>query len=66
MYGAGAWTLREIDRKYLETDETWRWRRMEKSSWTDRVKKKKVKKPKPVSWKTCTCVALESFSITFG
>jgi hypothetical protein len=29
LYGAGTWTLRKVDRKYLERFETWCWRRME-------------------------------------
>jgi hypothetical protein len=28
----------EIDQKYLESFEMWCWRRMEKISWTDRVR----------------------------
>jgi hypothetical protein len=36
-YGAETWTLRKLDQKYLESFEMWRWRRMEKVSWTDRV-----------------------------
>jgi len=31
-------TLRKVDKKYLESSETWYWRRMDKISWTDRVK----------------------------
>jgi hypothetical protein len=31
-------TLRKADKKYLQKFETWCWRRMEKISWTDRVK----------------------------
>jgi hypothetical protein len=37
-YGAETWTLRKIDKKYLESFEMWCWRRMEKISWTDRVR----------------------------
>jgi hypothetical protein len=42
LYGAEIWTLRKIDQKYLESFETWCWRRMEKMSWKDRVRKEKV------------------------
>jgi hypothetical protein len=38
MYGVEIWTLRTVDQKYLESVETWCWRRMEKISWTDRVR----------------------------
>jgi hypothetical protein len=36
LYGAETWTLRKVDKKYLESFEMWCWRRME-ISWTDRV-----------------------------
>jgi hypothetical protein len=32
----------EVDHKYLESFETWCWRRMEKISWTDRVRNEEV------------------------
>jgi len=35
LYGAETWTLRAMDQKHLESFEMWRWRRMEKISWTD-------------------------------
>jgi hypothetical protein len=31
-------TLRAVDQKHLEMFEMWCWRRMEKISWTDRVR----------------------------
>jgi hypothetical protein len=34
--------LRKIDQKYLESFEMWCWRRMEKISWTDRVRNAEV------------------------
>ena len=37
--GAETWTLRAADQKYLESFEMWCWRRMEKISWTDHVRK---------------------------
>ena len=41
-YGAETWTLRNVDQKYLESFEMWCWKRMEKISWTDRVRNKKI------------------------
>jgi hypothetical protein len=38
LYDAEKWTLWKEDQKYLENFETWCWRRMEKISWTDRVR----------------------------
>ena len=38
LYGAETWTLRVADQKYLESFEMWRWRRMEKTNWTDHVR----------------------------
>jgi len=32
------WTLRKVCKKYLESFKTWCWRRIEKISWTDRVR----------------------------
>jgi hypothetical protein len=37
LYGADTWTLRKVDQKYLSSFEMWSWRRMEKTSWTNRV-----------------------------
>jgi len=42
LYGAETWTLREIDKKHLESFEMWCWRRMEKISWTDHVRNEDV------------------------
>jgi hypothetical protein len=42
LYGAETWTLRKIDQKYLKSFEMWCWRRMEKVSWTDRVRNEEV------------------------
>jgi len=39
FYGTETWTIRKVDKKYIESFETWCWRRME-ISWTDRVKSK--------------------------
>jgi hypothetical protein len=42
VYGAGTWTLRNSDQKYLEIWEMWYWRRIEKISWTDGVRSEGV------------------------
>jgi hypothetical protein len=42
LYGAETWTLRKVDQKHLESFEMWCWRRMEKISWTDRVRNEEV------------------------
>jgi hypothetical protein len=42
LCGAETWTLRKIDQKYLASFEMWCWRRMEKISWTDRVRNEEV------------------------
>jgi hypothetical protein len=42
LYGAESWTLRAVDRKHQESFEMWCWRRMEKISWTDHVRKEEV------------------------
>jgi hypothetical protein len=42
LCGAEAWTLRKADQKYLESFEMWCWRRMEKISWTNRVRNEEV------------------------
>ncbi|PNF29424.1 hypothetical protein B7P43_G06842 [Cryptotermes secundus] len=39
LYGAETWTLRAVDKKHLESFEMWCWRRMEKISWADYVRK---------------------------
>jgi hypothetical protein len=42
LYGAETWTLRKVNQKYLGSCEMWCWRRMEKISWTDRLKSVEV------------------------
>jgi hypothetical protein len=42
LCGAETWTLRIVDQKYLESFEMWCWRRMEKISWTERVRNEEV------------------------
>jgi hypothetical protein len=42
LCGAETWTLRKMDQKYLESFDMWCWRRMEKISWTDRVRNEEV------------------------
>ena len=38
MCGAEIWALRTVDQKYLERFEFWCWGRMDRISWTDRVR----------------------------
>jgi hypothetical protein len=38
LCGAETWTLGKVDRKYLESFEMRCWRRMQKISWTNRVR----------------------------
>jgi hypothetical protein len=38
VYGSETLTLQKLDEKYLECFEMWQWRRIEKISWTDRVR----------------------------
>jgi hypothetical protein len=40
LYGAEIWTLWAVEQKHLESFEMWCWRRIEKISWTDDVRKK--------------------------
>jgi hypothetical protein len=42
LCGAETWTLRKVDRKYLQSFEMWCWRRMEKICWADRVRNEEV------------------------
>jgi hypothetical protein len=42
FYGVETWTLRKVNQKHLERFEMWCWRRMEKISWTDRVRNEEV------------------------
>ena len=42
LYDSETLELRKVDQKYLENFEIWRWRRMEKISWTDCVRKEGV------------------------
>jgi len=42
LYGAEIWKLRAVDQKHLESFEMWCWRRIEKISWTDRVRNEEV------------------------
>jgi hypothetical protein len=42
LYGAGTWTLRKVDHKYLVSFERWYWKTTEKIIWADRVRKKEV------------------------
>ena len=42
LYGAETWTFRTVDQKHLASFEMWCWRRMEKISWFDHVRKEEV------------------------
>jgi hypothetical protein len=42
LYGPETWTLRAVDQKHLVGFEMWRWRTMEKISWTDHVRTEEV------------------------
>jgi hypothetical protein len=42
LCGAETWTLGKVDQKHLESFDMWCWRRMEKISWTDRVRNEEV------------------------
>jgi hypothetical protein len=42
LYYSEIWTLRAVEQKHLESFEMWCWRRMEKISWTDLVRKEEV------------------------
>jgi hypothetical protein len=42
LYGAETLTLRKADQNCVESFEMWCWRRMEKISWTDRVRNEEV------------------------
>jgi hypothetical protein len=42
LYGAQTWTLRKVYQKYLERFGMWCCRRMEKITWTDRVRNEEV------------------------
>ena len=37
LYGSEAWTLRKNGERVVNAFETWRWRRMLKIKWTDRI-----------------------------
>jgi len=38
LYGAEIWIFRKGVQTYLASSEMWCWRRMQKISWTDRVR----------------------------
>jgi hypothetical protein len=42
LYGAETGALRKVDQKYMNSFETWCWRRMGKISWIDHVKNEEV------------------------
>ena len=42
LYGSETWTLKKLERKYLESFEMWCWRRMEKIKWSEKVTNEQV------------------------
>ena len=38
LYDAESWVIQKVDQKYHESNEMLCWRRMQKTSWTDRVR----------------------------
>jgi hypothetical protein len=42
FHGSEYWMLRKVGHKYRESSEIWCWRRMDNSTWTDRVKNEDV------------------------
>ena len=42
LYDSETWTLRKLERKYLESFEMWCWRRMEKIKWSEKVTNEQV------------------------
>jgi hypothetical protein len=46
LYGAETWTLWKVDQKYLVSFEMWCRRRIEKISWTDRVRNEYYREPR--------------------
>ena len=44
LYGSETWTLRKLEKKYLESFEMWCWRKMEKIKWTEKVSDEEVLK----------------------
>ena len=42
LYGSETWTLRKLERKYLESFEMWCWRRMAKIKWSETVTNEQV------------------------
>ena len=42
LYGAETWKLRKVHQKYMKSFEMWCWGRMERISWTDRIRNDEV------------------------
>ena len=46
FYGAETWMFRAVDQKHRSSFEMWYWRRMEKISWTNHVRKDVLRRVK--------------------
>jgi len=42
LYGTETWTLRKLEQKYLKSFEMWRWRKLEKIKWPQKVTNEEV------------------------
>ena len=42
LYDSEIWTLKQLERKYLESFEMWCWSRMEKITWSEKVTTEQV------------------------
>src|SRR6218665_2511129 len=42
LYCAETWTMRQVDIARLEAFEMWKWRRMERISWTEHIERRSV------------------------
>jgi len=42
FYGAGTWTFWKVDQQYLGSSEMWCWRREDKISWPDCLRKEEI------------------------
>jgi hypothetical protein len=52
LYATESWTFRKADQKYLESVEMRCWRRLEKISWTDRVRNEELQSQRGTEYPT--------------